>query len=68
MVNFSHPNDADVFRWVVYIKQGNNWRHEILNRNSRTCTVPAENVSEIAVSAVDRTGNESAMTFVALEN
>ena len=68
VITFSHPNDPDVFRWVVYIKQGNNWRHEILNRNDRTCSVPSRNVTQVAVSAVDRTGNESAITFVALDN
>jgi len=67
-INFSHPNETDVFRWVVYIKQGNRWRHEILNRKSRSFTVPAVNVSEIAVAAVDRTGNESKLTHRVLNH
>ena len=65
-INFSHPNETDVFRWVIYLKQGNNWRHEILPRNHRTFTAPAENITEIAVSAIDRTGNESKLSHLVL--
>ena len=67
-ITFSHPDDTDVFRWVVYIKQGNNWRHEILNRHSRSCSVPDAHISEIAVSAIDRTGNESRLTRLVLNH
>jgi len=67
-INFSHPRDTDVFRWVVYIKQGNNWRHVILNRHSRSYTIANANISEIAVSAIDRTGNESRLTRLVLNH
>ncbi|MCP4707698.1 MAG: family 10 glycosylhydrolase [Planctomycetes bacterium] len=67
-INFSHPNAADVFRWVIYIKQGNNWRHEILNRSSRSYMVSDANIKEIAVAAVDRTGNESRLTHLVLNH
>ena len=64
VINFTHPNDADVFHWVVYLKKEDNWRHEILNRKDHTYSAPLEQISQFAVSAVDRTGNESAIKLV----
>ena len=66
-INWTHPDEKDVFRWVVYYKYGNSWSYTILNRNDRSynlsnsievnkTTVP---LKQIAVTAVDRTGNES---------
>ncbi|HQV85749.1 MAG TPA: family 10 glycosylhydrolase [Chitinophagaceae bacterium] len=67
-ISWSHPDERDVFRWVVYFKYGNNWNYTILNRNERSFTLnPGTEVNkkivdlkEVAVTAVDRTGNESA--------
>ncbi len=83
-LSWSHVNTADVFRWVVYARYGNDWDYSILNRDGRLADVPrsrtitervrsrqnpdsvsvrVEYLSRIAVSAVDRMGNESAKIF-----
>lgn len=68
-VNWTHPDAADVFRWIVYYEYGNTWSYKILNRNDRTFMlklvggtekVPLK-LNRVAVTAVDRTGNESIM-------
>jgi len=87
IVSWEPRGKEEVFRWVVYVKQGKNWRYEILNRRDRSfpvrlpgmapctggeidlmwCDVPEENpgtITHVAVSAVDRTGNESVRTVV----
>jgi uncharacterized lipoprotein YddW (UPF0748 family) len=68
-INWIHNNDADVFRWVVYYEYGNTWNYKILNRKERMFTVKVIGGTEkaplklnrVAVTAVDRTGNESIM-------
>lgn len=88
-ISWTPSKEEDIFRWVVYIKQGDEWHYEVLNRNDRSfsvCTAdPAAcvtdtgqsegevtedtpgRVTHIAVSAVDRTGNESRKTLIKLE-
>jgi uncharacterized lipoprotein YddW (UPF0748 family) len=66
-ISWIHADEKDVFHWIVYYKYGNNWRYTIMNRNDRSLAVKkyiGENtdriaVSKIAVTAVDRLGNES---------
>jgi uncharacterized lipoprotein YddW (UPF0748 family) len=66
-VNWSHPNPTDVFRWIVYYEYGNTWNYKILNRNDRSFQIKLVGGTEkiplklnrVAVTAVDRTGNES---------
>lgn len=67
-VSWTHPNTNDVFRWIVYYRQGNKWNYKILDRQEQTVSFetgapgktpkPAA-ISSIIVTAVDRTGNES---------
>ncbi|MCE3283095.1 MAG: hypothetical protein K0Q66_1832 [Chitinophagaceae bacterium] len=65
-------NDKDVFRWVVYYKYGNNWNYTVLNRNETSHEllkqIPAgkttSSLLQVAVSSVDRTGNESELKFI----
>jgi uncharacterized lipoprotein YddW (UPF0748 family) len=65
-------NDKDVFRWVVYYKYGNNWNYTVLNRNETSHEllkqIPAGKTTsplvQVAVSSVDRTGNESELKFI----
>jgi uncharacterized lipoprotein YddW (UPF0748 family) len=49
------------FLWVVYTREGGRWRHEILPGAVTALSRPPalEAVSDLAVSAVDRNGNES---------
>jgi uncharacterized lipoprotein YddW (UPF0748 family) len=63
-LSWTHPEVTDVFRWVVYFQYGQRWSYVIRNRNDHSFTLPATlrngtKLSRIAVSAVDRTGNES---------
>lgn len=66
-VNWGHADENDVFRWVVYHKYGNKWSYTIVNKNTHSIDLPAtiiENkvsnkLSAIAVTAVDRSGNET---------
>jgi len=66
-VNWTHPEEYDVFHWVVYYLTGTNWNYTILNSRDRSFTLqpPARKntnpvaISKVAVSAVDRNGNES---------
>lgn len=72
-ISWTHPDEKDVFRWVVYYQYGTKWNYTILNRKDRflvksateevlkglKVTVPAVMLTKIAVTAIDRTGNES---------
>ena len=73
-INWSHNQSSDVFRWVVHYKYGNKWYYRIMNRKDKTLdvlsdiTVPdikdknkliSVAINAVAVTAVDRTGNES---------
>ena len=67
-VSWTHPDEKNIFRWVVYYTHGNTNSYRILNRNDRSVDIPASvpgrnntrvPVSKIAVTAVDRMGNES---------
>lgn len=67
-VSFTHPQADKVFRWVVYKQYGNSWTYQVLNRKERVATLPISIkdrankdavLVKIAVTAVDRLGNES---------
>lgn len=63
------PADGeDAFRYVVYFRYGKDWKYKIMNRKDNLVELPlyledssAANtkLAAIAVTAVDRTGNES---------
>ncbi len=66
-INWTHNNEADVFRWVVYYHYGNAWSYKIMNHKNHmlqikliagTDKLPLS-LNRVAVTAVDRTGNES---------
>ena len=66
-IKWAHINETDVFRWVVYYKYNTTWNYKILNRKDRTLELKLNTgtnkaliyLNQIAVTAVDRTGNES---------
>jgi uncharacterized lipoprotein YddW (UPF0748 family) len=39
VVNWTHADAKDVFRWVVYYQYGNNWSYTVLNRNDRSLRI-----------------------------
>jgi uncharacterized lipoprotein YddW (UPF0748 family) len=84
IVRWSHVNNSDVFRWVVYYQYDKSWNYKILNRNDKSFAIPisrivkiqprrrqsetevketTEYLTQVAVSAVDRVGNESEVVF-----
>jgi len=65
-LTWTHPDEKDVFHWIVYYTYGNTYNYAILNRGERSFELDLKNAKEIslnkiAVTAVDRTGNESAV-------
>ena len=68
-IRWTHNNEADVFRWVVYYRYNNTWNYKILNRKDRSLLIKLIagtdaaplTLNSIAVTAVDRTGNESSI-------
>ncbi len=67
-LNWSHPDEKEVFRWVVYYQYGEKWSYKILHKQDRSLTL-ANNDSgsplvNIAVTSIDRTGNESELTLI----
>lgn len=70
IISWTHPDDKNVFRWIVYYKYGDVWSYEILNRKDRLFEIKRTSgeksvpLSSIAVTAVDRIGNESVLKEV----
>lgn len=66
-IKWTHTDTEDVFKWVVYYRYGNTWDFQILNSQDRSLEVNSSEgkrtINAIAVSAVDRTGNESKKTI-----
>jgi uncharacterized lipoprotein YddW (UPF0748 family) len=69
-VSWNHTENSSVFKWVVYFKYGEKWNYKIMNRNdfslpillqvNRTPTSKDKlSLNAIAITAVDRNGNES---------
>ena len=56
-------DDEKVFRWVVYYNYGSYWNYKILDHNKDSLafqrSINGKPLVSIAVTAVDRTGNES---------
>jgi uncharacterized lipoprotein YddW (UPF0748 family) len=66
-VEWTHPQPADAFRWVVAYQYGDRWNYAIRNRGDRSMVLKAQTtgaasapLKRVIVKAVDRTGNESA--------
>lgn len=66
-ISWTHLDEKDVFRWVIYYQYGNIWHYQILNQNDRSLALyrttgsgaSIQKLNKIIVTAVDRTGNES---------
>jgi uncharacterized lipoprotein YddW (UPF0748 family) len=66
VVTWSHEHTADVFRWVVYIQRGDEWEHRINDRHERGIAIDPTDVTALAVTAVDRVGNESELKWISM--
>jgi hypothetical protein len=66
-INWSPADERDAFRYVVYYRYGDNWNYQIVNRKDRTFNIKRAStdastqtaLNAIAVTTVDRVGNES---------
>jgi uncharacterized lipoprotein YddW (UPF0748 family) len=66
-ISWTHPDEKDVFRWVVYYQYDDGQpRYMILNRNDRSAELSRLlsatsrfSLQKISVTAIDRAGNES---------
>jgi len=71
-ISWTHPDETDVFHWVIYYQYGNRWDYKILNWKDRSLTLAVkdlvrtntavttqQSLKKIIVTAVDRVGNES---------
>lgn len=75
-INWTHPDEKDVFCWVVYYKYNNRWGYNIITVDKRSLSIKkitGENAQQqilntVIVTAVDRTGNESKKTEVSVKN
>jgi hypothetical protein len=73
-ISWTHPDEKDVFRWVVYHQYGNEWTYTLLDRKKKELTLDKYRVAnntklgleKISVTAVDRTGNETERSEVAI--
>lgn len=75
-ISWTHPDENDVFCWVVYHKYNNRWSYNIATGNKRSLSmkrIVGENAQQqvlnsVIVTAVDRTGNESKKIEVSVKN
>lgn len=74
-ISWVHTNETAVYHWVVYYKYGNTWNYKILNSNESSLSLDdtsgteAQKVAltEIAVTTIDRVGNEGSFNPVILK-
>lgn len=61
--NWNTLDNQKVFQWILYLKYGENWETEILEKNIISQNIPSakngKKLNTIAVKSVDRLGNES---------
>jgi hypothetical protein len=62
-VSWTHKDEKDVFHWIIYYRYGKSWSYSILNRSERKTVLKTlkgkDKLNAVAVTAVDRMGNES---------
>ncbi|NQT62848.1 MAG: family 10 glycosylhydrolase [Candidatus Marinimicrobia bacterium] len=74
-INWFHEDVADVNQWVVYFQRGQHWDYKILTSDKEAYVLPLVIRSEdgmtapqvldtIAVTSVDRLGNESEKVYI----
>ena len=69
-------SEKESFRWVVYSQYDNKWEYEIKNKEELTTSLKLKmsngtgssaTLKNIVVTAIDRTGNESAQKMISVE-
>ncbi len=63
LIEWTHKDEKDVFKWVLYYQYGNRKDYKILTAVQRTIKLPLQQskarLNNVSITAVDRTGNES---------
>ncbi|KAA3616957.1 MAG: hypothetical protein D8M58_04835 [Calditrichaeota bacterium] len=77
-IDWTHPDEKNVFRWVVYVQKDDKWEMFILNKGQQNfeMAILEKNekgedinvVNQIAVCAVDRLGNVGEPELVQIKN
>ena len=67
-ISWTPRGEEDAFLWVAYVRRDDSWSHRILPGRQRRLVLQAGpgTVTRIAVSAVDRCGNEGPKTVVSV--
>ncbi|NCI46847.1 glycoside hydrolase family 10 protein [Sediminibacterium soli] len=68
-VSWTHPDEKNVFRWVVYAQYGNTWTNHIPAKEVHSWqfnSTEKNRLTKIIVTAVDRLGNESEKKTIVL--
>lgn len=76
-INWLHEDRDDVNKWVIYLQRGKRWTYRILTQEQESMILPyvirsedgmtpPEVLDTIAVTAVDRTGNESERIYLSV--
>ena len=62
-LEWSHPNEAAIFNWVIYAKYGDRWEYQVLPRQEKRIELLSQkeenSLNAVKVYAVDRYGNMS---------
>jgi uncharacterized lipoprotein YddW (UPF0748 family) len=76
-ISWTHPDEKNIFHWVVYSQYNNKWGYQILNHHEHSAEINrflrgsyasgSINLQRIAVTAVDRTGNESLLKEIEIK-
>ena len=76
-LNWLHEEISDVNKWVIYLQRGDNWTYQILSPESEALVLPyvirsedgmtaPEVLDMVAVTAIDRLGNESERIYISV--
>ncbi len=74
VISWPRESGTDVFRWVLYCKKKGRWSYEIINScdieedHRITKNDPRNTITHVALSSVDRTGNESTPSIVKINS
>jgi hypothetical protein len=63
-VSWNHPDENDVFRWVVHYKYGNNWDYRVLNAADRSLTLTQKVM--LPLTAAQKAAGSTSSTSISL--
>ncbi len=63
-VEINKPQNENPFLYVVYYKANNKWQYDIISSDITTYSIKDVNTTNIAVSCIDKCGNESKKNLI----